>query len=167
MTYTKEVKRKSKKDSNKKKKDWQNKKPKKKPAPARNNVKYPALDPNYNPKIRKETIDADYLNKLSTEELAFYNKFMEEYNNASFNHTKKDLHKRKKQKREIYNKNNARNRCIYSRAKAVGRLLFTDELFQDEVVMNIDGFSTTVSSKEDIENALVDYLDNKNKESKT
>lgn len=77
-----------------------------------------ALSPKYN-KIqnRSEELYVDYLDKLSEEEKDWLNRFNEEYVNANFKHGGKVLHKTKAQKREIYAKNNSRNRCILNRYK--------------------------------------------------
>lgn len=85
----------------------------------RSKQKYPALNPKMNPRIRQETIDFDYLHKLDKASLEFLNKFMEEENNASFTNTDRDLNKTKEDKRRLYNKNNARQRCLYSQKKSI------------------------------------------------
>ena len=72
-------------------------------------------------------MDIDYIDQLSDEEKAWLNKFMNETLNASFNNDKNDLIKDQSQKRKIYNENNARNRCIYTVAKATNRLLDIEE----------------------------------------
>ena len=73
------------------------------------------------PRIRKEYLDIDYLNQLNPEEKEWLNKFMNETLNASFNKDNEaNLIKDKAQQKKIYNENNARNRCIYSIAKARG-----------------------------------------------
>jgi len=48
---------------------------------------------------------------------------MEEYNNANFTHNGKKIDKTKKGKKASYDRNNARNRCIYSTSKAKGMLI--------------------------------------------
>lgn len=93
----------------------------------RSQKKYPALDRQYNLRIRQEDIDFDYLKKLSKDELCWLNRFMEEYNNASFKHDLIDG--AIESKRFSYRKNNYRNRDIYSRAKAQG---IVDSLSQVE-----------------------------------
>jgi hypothetical protein len=84
---------------------------------------YPALDPNFNLKSRTDLIDYDYLNKLNPEELAWLNKFTEEYVNAKLNkNSRKNLHNKKKLRSDCYSRNNRRNKCILTRAKAGGYL---------------------------------------------
>lgn len=87
--------------------------------------KYPALRRELNLKTRYDLIDYDYLDKLSPEELDWLNRFTSEWANADFRHKKK-LHRSKKKQREMYNANNARNRCIMTRAKASGMLSSID-----------------------------------------
>lgn len=61
-------------------------------------------------------MDYDYIDKLSDEEKDFMNKFNKEYYMASF---KKDEEERLiKDPKKSYNANNARNRCMLSKAKA-------------------------------------------------
>ena len=79
------------------------------------------------------------------------NKFNEEYVNASFRPEKKHLHRTKKMRRDTYNRNNARNRCIYTREKAQGKLDFIEDLksnLEEEVM--------------EYENDLIDAIDERN-----
>ncbi len=80
----------------------------------RGRTKYPALDPGLNLKTRTDLIDYDYVDKLSPEEKKWLNKFTEEYVNASVDpkKLKKNLHNTEKLKKDCYDRNNARNRCI-------------------------------------------------------
>lgn len=97
----------------------------------RSKIKNSALRPEYNLKTRYELIaDYDYLDKLSDKEKAWLNKFTKEYVNADLN-TKKpnsNLHKSKKMKKDCYDRNNARNRCIYTRSKAAGVIKYIEDI---------------------------------------
>lgn len=84
---------------------------------------YPALEPQYNLKTRYDLIDYDYLHKLSASDKEWLNRFSEEFNNANFNHKGAVLHNTPALKKSCYDMNNARNRCILTRAKAAGRML--------------------------------------------
>lgn len=95
--------------------------------------KYAALDPKLNLKTRQDLIDFDYLDKLSDKEKEWLNTFSEEYNNANFNHGKKVLHKTKLLKKDCYSKNNARNRCILTKAKAMGNSVYLEDLKEQEL----------------------------------
>jgi len=55
------------------------------------------------------------------------NAFMEEENNANFNHSGPKLNKTKDEKKKIYNRNNARNRCIFTREKAQNKLNYVEK----------------------------------------
>lgn len=90
----------------------------------RSRYKYAALEKSTNLKTRQNCIDdvKEYFNDLSEKDKEWMNTFMEEYNNANFDHGKKHLHKTKKQKKDCYNRNNSRNRCISSREEAKGIL---------------------------------------------
>src|SRR6267142_2579106 len=96
----------------------------------RSRTKYPALDPSVNLLSRQELInDYDYLHKLSEKDLTWLNKFTEEYVNASFSKdNKKNLHKTKTLKKDCYNKNNSRNRCIFSKEKASSILNYLEDM---------------------------------------
>jgi hypothetical protein len=144
------VAKKEKKTSEEKKKKWK-----------RNKVQYPALNPRFNPKIRHESIDADYLDKLSEEELAWYNKFMEEENNASFKKDGTDLNDTDKERKRIYAKNNARQRCIYSRAKASSRV--HDVLNNDTQQVNDLYQKESKITEDEFEDMLIEYIDVKKK----
>jgi hypothetical protein len=100
----------------------------------RTKTKYPGLNKKVNTKVRQELIDYDYLNKLSPEEKEWLNKFSEEYNSASFkkskkgNYSTKNLHRTKKLRKECYDRNNSRNRDIFSITKANDMLKEADKL---------------------------------------
>lgn len=121
---------------------------KKKNRRARN--KYPALDPSLNLKSRSDLIDYDYIDQLSEEEKAFLNKFTEEFVNASFNtkNPRKNLHKTKKLRQECYNRNNARNRDIFTKAKASGKLDNISAIRNDEYDYNVEEFMSDKETKD-------------------
>lgn len=91
--------------------------------------------------IRKEYYDIDYMDQLNPEEKKWMKQFMEEYLNASFQknkkpiHTSKDKQEAKRLRKSCYDMNNARNRCIQSRAKARRQLDRLDYLYDDPVNM--------------------------------
>ena len=92
----------------------------------RSQLQYPALEPSVNLKTRQEAIEdvKSYFHKLSPEDKDWMNRYMEEENNANFNHGGPILNKSREEKKRIYNKNNARNRCIMTREKAQDKLVF-------------------------------------------
>lgn len=94
----------------------------------RNSDKYPALKPELNLKTRSDLIDYDYIDKLSDKEKEWLNSFTEEYTCANFNHKGKKLHKTKALKKDCYNRNNQRNRCILTKSKASGKLESIEEI---------------------------------------
>lgn len=108
-----------------------------------------ALNPYANPKVRREFIDVDYVDKLSDKEKEWLNKFMDEYNGANldFENPRKNLHKTKKLKKDCTDRVNARNRDLYAKSKIKNELYFLNE--------DIDG------ETDNIEDALIDYIDNK------
>lgn len=90
----------------------------------RSKTKYPGLNKKVNTKVRQELIDYDYLDKLSPEEKEWLNRFSEEFHGANFlkskngNYSTKNIHRTKKQRKDCYDRNNARNRDVYSITKS-------------------------------------------------
>lgn len=128
----------------------------------RQKAKYPALDPVYNPKNRRESIDFDYLDQLSVEELEWLNKFMEEHNGANldYKNLKNNLHNTKELKKDCTDRVNARNRCLYTIAKINGRLTNEDlpesdievgpsDLYEEYLIAKIDGDLDDIDFDED------------------
>lgn len=122
----------------------------KKKSTRRSRAKNPALNPALNLKSRQENIEDvnEYVNQLNDEEKDWLNRFMEEYNCADLNHKGKKLHKKDYQKKAINKANNARNRCILSRAKASNEIKYLDDLkkeerltdsFEDSLIDKLDG----------------------------
>lgn len=128
---------------------------KKKIKTKRSRVKNAALIPRFNSKIRQPTIDQDYIDKLNDKEKEWLASFMEETNNANFNHGGKKHYKTKTKKREIYNANNARQRDIMSQQQAMGRL----NEFNKETEAYLE--NEEAQSMSDIEDSLIDYIDKK------
>jgi predicted acyl esterase len=99
-----------------------------------------------NLRTRQDLIYVDYLDKLTPKELEWLNKFNGEYVNASFNEDpKKNLHKKKAQRKDCYDRNNSRNRCEWTRQKAQGKNEYLEEHREtlsdnpeDEVIAKID-----------------------------
>lgn len=104
-------------------------KPKKKKT-RRSQYKYPAVESSVNLITRKEEIEdvKSYFNQLNDEEKAWMNSFMEEEVCANFNHGGKKINKSKKDRKKVYDKNNARNRCIYTRENAQSKLKFVEKV---------------------------------------
>lgn len=126
----------------------------------RNSTKNPALVPKLNLKSRYELIDYDYIDKLNEEEKAWLNAFTEEYINANMNHDGEKLHKTKKLKKDCYNRNNARNRCIWTKAKASGSGVDLESLNKSEKK------SLGVNSEKELLEKLEDFQNGKNKSRK-
>lgn len=122
----------------------------------RSRTKYPNLYPELNLKTRLEEISDinSYIGKLNDEEKAWLNKFVGESINASFSkNNSENLHKRKAQRLEAYTRNNARNRDILTKAKAMGDAVYIEDLKIKDV-----------KSKVSTEDTLIEELDSKNGE---
>jgi len=74
------------------------------------------------------------------------NRFLEEWVGANFNHGGEILHSTKEAKKLCYDRNNARNRDIYSRKKTQGKLIVFSELsgnedhydFEEKAISSVD-----------------------------
>lgn len=126
----------------------------------RSRVDNPALKPNYNSKIRQEYLDYDYLDKLNKKELDWLNRFTEEYLGANFNHSGTKLHRSKEKRRELYNNNNSRNRCITSQSRAKGML----NMMGEESLTKYEKYQESLYFCED---DMVNYIDGKYSENVT
>ena len=87
----------------------------------RSMAKYPALDPSLNLKTRTGLIDYDYIDQLSDKDKKWLNKFTEEYVGANIPEEKRNLHNTDELKKDCYDRNNARNRDVLTRAEAQGK----------------------------------------------
>lgn len=117
------------------------------------------MNEKYFSRIKQEYYDIDYINKLSPEEKEWLSSFMEEDLGARFNHGGKKIHKKKSQKRESFNRNNARNRDMYSIAKATGKVVDVD--LEDAVKYWEESYVDN-----NFEDKLIDIIDKKNEEEK-
>lgn len=130
-----------------------NNKTTKKTVKKRDTVRYPGLVKSVNSKVRQEYIDQDYINKLSDKEKKFLSDFNEEYYGGNFQHSGKKLHK-KKERKDCYNRNNARNRCLYGIAKAGGKVIDNivkkEESYEieEEIIENLDSDKDLDSTQE-------------------
>jgi hypothetical protein len=115
----------------------------------RSNQKYPTLNPGYNLKSRADALQIDYLDQLSEKDKAWLNAFNEEEVNTNFSHDGPAINKRtkagkvnKRDKKRIYDSNNARNRDILTRIKAQGEDYTLKETHgytvEDEIIAKID-----------------------------
>ena len=110
---------------------------KKKKSSRRSKVKYPNLNQSYNLRTRTDLIDYDYLDQLSDKEKAWLDKFTKEFVGASMDkNPRKNLHKNKKLRKSCYDANNSRNRDVLTRAKAMGKALYIDDVVTNESELN-------------------------------
>lgn len=88
----------------------------------RDTEKYPGLKKNLFSKIKQEYHDIDYADKLNDDEKRMLSDFMEEWLGANLNHGGKKIHRKKQDRKKVYDMNNSRIRDIYSRSRASGQL---------------------------------------------
>ena len=93
-----------------------------------------------NLKSRIDLIDYDYVSQLSEEDKIWLNKFTEEYTNASLNtkEKEKNLHNTDELRRDCYKRNNARNRDLYTKWKAGGKLDYKEDLVPNELDEDVE-----------------------------
>jgi hypothetical protein len=129
----------------------------KKKSTRRSKVKNAALIKRYNSRIRQDEIDYDYLSDLSEEELKWLNDFTEEYVNASVGKqseaNKNKFHNTPELVKDCTDRNNARQRCIYSIAKARNRVIDHTEWFLETISR------TNQEPHYDVEDELIDNID--------
>lgn len=101
-------------------------------------VRFESLDRRQNTKVRWEHLDADYLHKLSPEELKFYAQFIDEYVGGSISKNKRGipkpghLHSTKELAKSCMDANNYRNNDLFSVGKANGFLNPIEKELNDE-----------------------------------
>lgn len=140
----------------KRKKIATKKKTKKKKKTKRSQAKYPALDPQFSTRNRKEYHDINgYHFPLDEESKKWLNDFMEGHLNASFKDSNKHLFKTKAQKKKSYDANNARNRDLYGISKI-------NNLIEDVTVVTTTDFQKSHSDGYNLtEEAMIAELDRK------
>lgn len=119
-----------------------------------------SLKTNLNSKVRQEFLDYDYLNQLTQEEYDWLAAFTHEDNCANFSHGgQKVLPRKKAVKKEMYDKNNARNRDAFGITHAHKRLMYLEGGGPDF----LDDFDV---NNRDPENSLIQLIDNQKKQTK-
>lgn len=123
----------------------------------RSREKYAALNFKRQVKTRLEQLDIDYVDQLSESEKAWLNSFLEETVITNFQHKGKKHYKTKKEQRQFYNSNNARNRCMFTKAKAMGTLTYENnaQAYSSLLDKGVENNTNTV------EEAFLDYLNEK------
>lgn len=96
----------------------------------RNQTKTPGLEKRLFSKIKQEYHDIDYVDKLSDAEKKFMSTFMEEWLGARLNHSGKKMHRKKAERKRVFDMNNARQRDIYSLSKAQGMLEVPEQILE-------------------------------------
>src|ERR1035437_5610307 len=100
---------------------------KKKAKTRRLQTKYPNLKPGYNLKSRQELLDFDYLDQLNEKE---------DKKRPGKRRKFKNLHKTPEQVKSCYDANNSRNRDVLTRAKAMGKAVYIDDIVTNESELN-------------------------------
>ncbi len=91
-------------------------------------VRLKSLNPQYQPRVRKELVDYDYIDKLSYEEKQWLAQFTDEYIGGAILKTKSgkiaagQLHNTQELTKERYDANNHRNNDVHSVTRANGLL---------------------------------------------
>lgn len=119
----------------------------------RHKEKYPALNFKRQVKTRLDQLETDYLDKLSPKEKEWLNSFLEETVITNFKHKGKKLYKSKKSQREHYSSNNARNRCMFTKAKAMNTLVNVAN--PQALAALLDNEQATNNGLNDVEDAML------------
>jgi hypothetical protein len=120
----------------------------------RDKEKYPALNFKRQVKLRRDYFEGieEYVDQLSDKEKDWLNRFLEETVVTNFQHKGPLIYKTKKARREFYNANNARNRCTFTKAAAMGTLTSYETIAAlEHLIDNKDGLNTP----NDIEDAMI------------
>lgn len=117
----------------------------------RSAAKYPALNPRFYSRLKREFYDIDYIEKLSEQEKEWLNAFLEVELNASFtNSEKKVVRNTKANRKRVYRNNYTRMTDIHGIMKSRGAL--------DELDGKVDENQTTNA----VEELLVSMIDLQN-----
>lgn len=139
-----------------------NKKEKSNKPTRRSKVKHASLNKRFNSRIKQEYLDADYLEKLSASELDWYAKFMDEWNGASFQKDGNDIDQTAEGRKASYDRNNARNRCLYGHLKNKTDKFNNKKLLNfDQVIGDVEVELSQHVTSNTIEDAYIDFLESK------
>jgi hypothetical protein len=94
-------------------------------------------------------LDQDYIDQLSDKDKEWLSQFNEEYMAGSSRHKGKKLNKTKKERRESYARNNARNRDLYALGRTRGWVTDVADHIENNQVINPAAQ----------ENAVIDLID--------
>jgi hypothetical protein len=118
------------------------------------------LDKSKFSKIKQEFHDVEeYIHKLNQEQREWLSRFMWEDLGANLNHSEKKLHKSKKSIKNIYDRNNARNRDIYARQRAQGLIILREESSDDLYAMYANDLISHGLNEEELR--MIEQLDKK------
>lgn len=123
----------------------------------RSNIKHPMLEKRFNSRVKQEVLDMDYIHKLNNEEKTWLDGFLDEYVNAKFDQDGSDFHSTPEARKECYDANNARNRCLYGRIRnKVG----ATKLINYDLVRNVveEELSKEIDPS-NIEDAIISFID--------
>jgi len=126
----------------------------------RSKLKHPELDPRFALKTRADLLDQDYYHKLSDSELDWINKFNKESVSASFDaeNPGRNLHKSRKARKECYDRNNARNRDILTKAKASNQLVDYETLVEVQAPVSTEDHLINQLDRKEIQE-MIDWIE--------
>jgi hypothetical protein len=115
------------------------------PKKKRDLVKTPGLNKNLFSRVKQEYHDIDYAQHLSKKDQIWLSQFMEEDLGAQLNevtlknkYNRKAMNKSKKQRKNCFDRNNARQRDIYGLSRAGGKLDHLDQPMLDMLDSTIE-----------------------------
>ena len=124
-------------------------------------AKYPGVMPEMHPRSRWEYIDLDYVKKLSDSDKAYMSKFMDEYYGATLapvadpEQWNKDFHNTKETRKQCQDRNNARNRDLFTANRTAGYNSSLHDRF-GRVVSSVEQLDLNPLDHENILHELID-----------
>jgi len=150
-----------------KKRKKQTKKKKSTTPAIKKNVRLKSVNPKYAPKVRKDLLDADYLDTLDEETFKWYAQFTDEWSAGAIKKdsmgriTRGHIHRTNALAKELYDANNKRNNDIYGVSKANGLVQNLDmvvgennETIENKLINNVN--LTELAINESIDNKVQD-----------
>lgn len=123
----------------------------------RDTKRFKGLEKSLFSRVKQEYFDYDYIEQLGDDEKQWLSNFINEYLGANLNSDGKKFHKSKEMRKDVFDKNNARQRDIYSIMRATGKLdsfCFESGDFKDVAVGSEDAMIELIDAKRELERKL-------------
>lgn len=147
-------------------KNKKNKKVEKTARKKRDTAAYPGLDKRLFSRVKQEYHDIDYADKLNPEDKQWMSDFMTEWLGANLKEGATKMHKRPKQRKRVFDMNNARNRDTISNTRAMGALDSDDVLvdYSRNPALAEQKFVENIDTDQEMLDAFIEVLKDKFKD---